>query len=81
MKTATFEEILATRARAFYRYRVNFTSVSLDNVKKMNRWCDENCQGMWHSESYFALYWQFEEEKDATMFMLKWANFEGNVVK
>ena len=81
LKVASVNEILATRARATFPYRINFQTLSYDAVPKMKEWCEKNCQGLWRAESYYALYFQFEEEKDATMFMLRWGSAEGNKLK
>ncbi len=72
---------MATRARATFPYRINFLNIRTGNVKLMNEWCEEKCQGLWRSEAYHALYWQFENEKDATMFMLRWGQADGNLLK
>lgn len=81
LKVASVNEILATRARATFSYRINFDNIRLGNVEKMKVWCDSNCQGLWRSETYYALYFQFEIEQDATMFMLRWGTAEGNKLK
>ena len=81
LKVASVNEVLATRARATFSYRINFESIQLGNVDKMKEWCEENCEGLWRSETYHALYFQFAEERDATMFMLRWSNAEGNKLK
>jgi hypothetical protein len=47
----------------------------------MRAWCDEKCSGLWRCESHHALYFQFEESQDATMFMLRWGGAEGNKLK
>ncbi len=77
----SINEILSTRSRATFNYRINFDNIKLGNVKKMNDWCEEKCQGIWRSETYHALYFQFELEQDATMFMLRWGTAEGNKLK
>lgn len=77
----SMNEILSTRSRAVFNYRINFDNIKLGNVKKMNDWCEEKCQGIWRSETYHALYFQFELEQDATMFMLRWGTAEGNKLK
>jgi len=33
-------------------------------------WCQKNCQGQWYYQTEGVF--DFELEKDATMFMLKW---------
>jgi hypothetical protein len=47
----------------------------------MKEWCEEKCEGLWRCESFHALYFQFEQERDATMFMLRWGSAEGNKLK
>lgn len=75
------KQILATRARATFSHRINFETVGYLNIDQMKWWCEENCQGIWKSETHHALYWQFELEQDAMMFMLKWSGAEGNKLK
>ena len=75
------QEILATRMRAEFSYRINFESVGYDNLEKMKEWCVKNCEGLWRNEQYYAIYWQFELERDATMFMLRWSGANGNQLK
>ena len=81
LKIASLQDILATRFRVQYAYRVNFSRVGWENMPKMKQWCEDHCEGRWREESYHALYWQFELEKDATMFMLRWSGANGNQVK
>ena len=81
LKVGSVNEILATRARATFSHRINFDSVQLGNVDKMKAWCETNCTGLWRAETYHALYFQFAEERDATMFMLRWGTAEGNKLK
>jgi hypothetical protein len=80
-KVTTLNEILATRARAIFPYRINFEAVGYLNIDQMKWWCEETCQGIWRSETYHALYFQFSEERDATMFMLRWGTADGNKLK
>jgi hypothetical protein len=75
------EDILATRARSTWQYRINFDRVSLDNRDLMDQWCESNCQGQWDSASEYALYWRFTEERDAVLFKLRWATADGNQLK
>lgn len=77
----SLSQVLATRARASFSYRINFQNIGYSNVDKMRTWCEEKCQGLWRSETYHALYFQFELERDATMFMLRWGTAEGNELK
>jgi hypothetical protein len=81
MKTATLNEILATRSRAVFSHRINFQTVGYETLPKMKQWCEENCDDLWRCESTHALYFQFAEERDATMFMLRWGGAEGNKLK
>lgn len=81
LKVASVDEILATRARATFPYRINFQTAGYETVPKMKQWCEENCEGLWRSETVHALYFQFSEERDAMMFMLKWGSATGNTLK
>ena len=81
LKIASVNEILATRARAIFPYRINFHAIGYDNKELMKEWCESNCQGIWRSETYYAIYWQFELETDATMFMLRWGTAPGNELR
>jgi hypothetical protein len=81
MKIATLNDIIATRARATFSHRINFETISYESLPNMKQWCEENCQGLWRSHTTHALYWQFEEERDAVMFMLRWGGASGNKVK
>jgi hypothetical protein len=74
-------EVLATRSRATFSHRINFDQLALANLKIMKAWCHEKCTGLWRCESTHALYFQFEESQDATMFMLRWGSAEGNKLK
>lgn len=81
LKVGSVNEILATRARATFSHRVNFDVVGYNTHQDMNKWCNDNCKGLWRSETFHALYWQFEDDYDATMFMLRWGSAEGNKLK
>jgi hypothetical protein len=81
MRIASVQEILATRARATFNYRINFDKIGLSNLESMRHWCYKNCTGLWRCEATHALYFQFEESRDATVFMLRWGGAEGNEVK
>ena len=81
IKTASLEEVLATRAKAVFLHRVNFQTVGYDNIEPMKYWCRDNCQGLWRCETHHALYWQFELDRDAMIFMLRWGTAEGNKIK
>lgn len=81
LRVASVNEILATRARATFSYRINFLSIMVGNIDKMKAWCELNCNGLWRAETHYALYFQFEQERDATMFMLRWGSAEGNKLK
>jgi hypothetical protein len=81
MKTADLREILATRSRATFAHRINFDKVGYDTLPKMKEWCESNCTGLWRNEQVHAIYFQFEDDYDATMFMLRWGGAEGNQLK
>lgn len=81
MRIASVQEIMATRARATFSHRISFDKVGYDTLPKMKAWCEEKCEGLWRCESTHALYFQFEQERDATMFMLRWSGAEGNTLK
>ena len=80
-KVITLNEILATRSRAIFPYRINFQSIGYETLPAMIKWCEINCKGIWWSEQIHAIYFQFSDDYDATMFMLKWATAEGNKLK
>jgi hypothetical protein len=81
MKIASINEIMATRARATFSHRINFQTVGYETLPKMKEWCEANCTGLWRNEQVHAIYFQFENDRDATMFMLKWGGAEGNTLK
>jgi len=81
MRIGSVQEILATRARATFSHRVNFDNIRMNNLDPMRDWCSANCTGLWRCEATHALYFQFEESRDATMFMLRWGSAEGNELK
>jgi len=80
-KVVTLNEILATRSRAIFPYRINFQSIGYETLPAMIKWCEINCKGIWRNEQVHAIYFQFSDDYDATMFMLKWATAEGNKLK
>lgn len=80
-KIGTLNDILASRSRSVFSHRINFDTVGYDNIPKMKEWCEQNCSSLWRCEIYYALYFQFEDEKDATMFMLRWGSAEGNKLR
>jgi len=81
VRVATVQEIMATRARATFSHRINFKKIGYDNIPLMQKWCEKNCKGLWRQETYHAIYWQFEDSHDATMFMLRWGTAKGNEIK
>jgi hypothetical protein len=72
---------LATRARAVFPYRINFERIGYETLPKMKEWCKANCKGLWRNEQVHAIYFQFENDYDAMMFMLKWGSAKGNELK
>ena len=81
MKIATIDDILRTRSRATFPYRINFETIGYQNLPQMKDWCEQNCKDLWRVEHTFALYFQFSDERDATMFMLKWGTAHGNKLR
>jgi hypothetical protein len=71
-KIATLDAILVTRAKIKFPYRINFDGVTRNQIEEMSVWCINNCTDLWREEHYHALYFQFADERDAMMFMLKW---------
>lgn len=72
-KIATLNEVLATRSKMEFRYRFDFSEFDYKDFHAAKQWCEETCQGVWHIESTHALYFQFDNDRDAIMFMLKWS--------
>lgn len=81
LKVGSVNEILATRARATFSHRINFDTIGYESLDLMREWCENNCSGLWRIEHVHALYFQFENDRDATMFMLRWGTAEGNRLK
>ncbi len=77
-RVGTIDEVLSTRVRAVFPYRVNFDQITHAQVEEMAVWCINNCRALWREEHYHALYFQFEDDYDAMMFMLKFGG-RGNV--
>ena len=75
------EDVLATRMRSEWPYRVNFDQIGYPALDDMKLWCEKNCQGQYRFEFVHALYFQFKEERDAFLFKLRWSTAEGNVLK
>ncbi len=78
---STLGELLATRARAMFPYRVNFDQIGYATLPEMKSWCENSCKGIWRCESTHALYFQFSDDYDAAMFMVWWGGAEGNKLK
>jgi hypothetical protein len=74
-------ELLNTRVRQRWNYRINFDRITHGNENLMNQWCEKNCEGSWNSETKFSLYWQFDSERDAMMFKLRWGTANGNQLR
>ena len=80
-KVGSLNNILGTRSRAIFPHRVNFDRVGYDTLPLMKAWCETHCKSIWRIEQIHAIYFQFEDDYDATMFLLKWATAEGNKLK
>ena len=77
-RLGTIDQVLSTRVRAVFPYRVNFDQINVAQIEEMAVWCINNCRALWREEHYHALYFQFEDDYDAMMFMLKFGG-RGNV--
>lgn len=73
-KIGTLNNILSTRVKMEFPYRIDFSPYNFpyDKHDDMIKWCENNCNGIWRYETTHALYFQFDNDRDATMFMLKW---------
>jgi hypothetical protein len=80
-KVTTLNEILATRARAIFPYRINFQTIGYETLPEMKTWCETNCKGIWRNEQVHTIYFQFSDDYDATMFMLRWGSAKGNKLR
>jgi hypothetical protein len=80
-KIGTLNEILATRAKMIFPHRVDFDVIGYQMLPTMKQWCEDNCTSIWRCESFHALYFQFEDDRDAMMFMLKWGSAPGNKLR
>lgn len=69
----TLNEILATRVKMEFQHRVDFAKYPYEEFHRAKQWCKDNCKGIWNIESTHALYFQFDNDTDAMMFMLKWS--------
>jgi hypothetical protein len=74
MNIASINDILCSRERIRFRYRINITPTSDAQYNSVVDWCQEHCTDVWRSTNYhmYATYFQFDDEKDVTMFMLRW---------
>lgn len=79
-KVGSLQEIMSSRSRATFRYRVNFESISTENIRDMIQWCKENCKDLWRANNNYSSYFQFADDYDATMFMLRWGGASGNTL-
>lgn len=71
-KIATLEQILATRVKVMWPYRINLHQASAADLDAMYEWCTAHTAGKWRVSTEFADYFQFQEDQDAVMFMLKY---------
>ena len=72
-KISTLAALLATRVKRYYPHRIDFTPYDFpyDRLPEMLEWCKDNCHGRWNSHTTHALYFQFDTERDALLFTLK----------
>lgn len=80
-KIGTLNDILGSRSRAIFSHRVNFETIDYNNLDDMKLWCEEHCKSIWRSNTVHALYFQFENDHDAMMFMLRWGSAGGNKLR
>lgn len=71
MNSITFDN---TRPKMVYPYRVNVDGITHNQIEEMSVWCINNCKDIWREVYYHALYFQFADERDAMMFMLKFGS-------
>jgi hypothetical protein len=74
-------ELLNTRVRQHWNYRINFEQIGHPTLDLMKKWCEDNCQGRYNFNHVHALYFQFELERDAMLFKLRWSTADGNRLK
>jgi hypothetical protein len=66
----SLREILSTRSREF-PHKVKLTNLEIDR-KEINDWCMLNCIYLYKNYSYNPKSWEFSDDRDATLFILKW---------
>lgn len=69
-RIATIEELMATRVKQAWMYRVDVNATKED-IDRMSTWCENNVKGTWRVNTQYIDYFQFEKDSDAMMFMLK----------
>lgn len=75
----SINEILATRAKTKFAYRIDFDTIN--EPDDMKKWCEERCSGIWRAHFQYATYFQFENETDALMFSLRWGGTQGKSLR
>lgn len=70
MKIATLSDILNTRVKQQWMYRVD-VNADKEDLDNMSNWCNTNARGTWRVNTQYIDYFQFELDSDAMMFMLK----------
>ena len=78
--TADLDHILITRVRATFRHRVDFERIDPRKIDEIKRWCETNCRDIWrfsHSHRASGGYFQFDNDQDVMMFVLKWGSQGG----
>lgn len=75
LKIATLDQIMDTRVKQAWMYRVDINATP-DELFKMNAWCENNANGNWRVNTAYIDYFQFELDSDAMMFMLKFGGMK-----
>lgn len=76
-KIATLGQLLATRVKVTWPYRINLRVNSAAELDKMRDWCENHAKGKWRVSTEFIDYFQFQDDADAVMFMLKFGGSRG----
>ena len=70
LKIATIDEIMNTRVKQSWMYRVDINANGFE-IREMINWCETRAAGKWRCNQVIIDYFQFEKDSDAMMFMLK----------
>ena len=68
-------KMLRLKYRIILLNDISELSFMIPQQEKINKWCEENCQGEWLGEN---LVFMFELEQDIVAFKLRWFGTRGN---